>query len=255
MGWEWVGTGWAEFFCFCGHDWCVGGKLRGVELSSLSVWPGRVVGGRGEEAAEVGEAEGSGLAGLISMAGGGADWDGGGTAGLEAARLEAWVRVNQRALVAYARALVRDGEAARELAQEALLTAWRFRARFDGQRGDLGAWVRGILRNKWRELGRRRRWEVVDEAELEAIEALHRRWEAEAAAGQGELLERVEFCIDKLPATLREVVHGTYFSGWTGPELSMRLQASEVALRKRLQRAREAVKACLERVSEEEGGF
>lgn len=167
--------------------------------------------------------------------------------GLGRGRFEAWVKANQRALVAYARALVRDGDTARELAQEALLTAWRFRDRFDGERGDLGGWVRGILRNKWRELGRRRKLEVVEEAELEAIEALHRRWEADAAGGQGELIERVGECIGRLPDALREVVHGTYFSGWTGPELAERLQASEVALRKRLQRARDAVRECLER--------
>ena len=79
-------------------------------------------------------------------------------------------RDHHRLLLVYARTLVRDEGDARELVQDALLAAWKNLKRFDVTR-DRGAWLRGIVRNKWRDYCRQkgRRPLIADEglAELE----------------------------------------------------------------------------------------
>ena len=80
-------------------------------------------------------------------------------------------REHHRLLLVYARTLVRDEGDARELVQDAFLAAWKNLKKFDVTR-DIGAWLRGIVRNKWRDYCRRKgcRPLIADEelAELEA---------------------------------------------------------------------------------------
>ncbi len=50
----------------------------------------------------------------------------------------------------YARTLAGEEHTARDLAQEAFLLAWQSWSKFDITR-DFASWLRGIIRNKWRE--------------------------------------------------------------------------------------------------------
>lgn len=165
---------------------------------------------------------------------------------LDQVALQCWVEKNQRALLAYAQALSGEREMARDLVQETLLMTWRLRKRFDANQGDLGSWIRGILRNKWRDVAKKRRLEIHDPEEIEAIEGLHRQWEFIVSKGQGDLIDLVHICLSQLSGSLEEAVKQYYFFGWSSAEVAKRMNSSEVATRKRLQRAREAIKSCLE---------
>ena len=68
---------------------------------------------------------------------------------------------------AFARTLCHDAEMAEDLAQEAILSAWRHRDKFEPGT-NLRAWLATILRNRFYSLGRRRKWQA--DYDQEAIE-------------------------------------------------------------------------------------
>jgi RNA polymerase sigma-70 factor (ECF subfamily) len=96
-----------------------------------------------------------------------------------------------------------------DLAQEVFLAAFRNLAAF--RRGDdLGAWLRGIARNKlhdhWRRTSRRERaMEAFREEVGRAIEA---DLERVASADRSDAIEALLRCISRLPEKLRRVVRG-----------------------------------------------
>lgn len=69
------------------------------------------------------------------------------------------VRENHATLTAYARMITGDGVKAGEIVQDAFVTAWQNIGKFDVTR-DLPSWLRGIVRNKWREACRRGNREI-----------------------------------------------------------------------------------------------
>lgn len=83
-----------------------------------------------------------------------------GLAQTDARAFEALVRRHEPALRRLATLLLNDPERARELTQDALVLAWERRARYE-PRGQLRAWLGGIVRNlAWREARRRALWKV-----------------------------------------------------------------------------------------------
>jgi RNA polymerase sigma factor (sigma-70 family) len=154
------------------------------------------------------------------------------------------VRQHHRALLAYGRAL--NANAGADLVQEALLVAYRRLEHFDPQ-GDFAAWVRGIIRNKWRDYCRSLHEQPLDEDQLATIEAQHATW-AHAVAEARErnpLFSKLEHCLAKLPDPLRQVVDSCYYQAHTSEEAATELGLSPVSIRKRLERARSALRDCL----------
>ena len=155
-------------------------------------------------------------------------------------------REHHRGLLVYARALCRNEATAADLVQDAFLTAWNGLGRFDVTR-DFGAWVRGILRNKWREHLRRHAREVdVDEKTLAAWEARLATWDEARREDRGEVFVALEDCLRRLPDGLGEPVRRFYYEGESGEGVAASLGLDAAALRKRLQRAREALRDCLD---------
>ena len=152
-------------------------------------------------------------------------------------------REHHRMLLAYAQTLLRDEEEARELVQDSLLAAWKNLKRFDVTR-ETGAWLRGIVRNKWRDHCRQkgRRPECAT-GNLEDLEADLARWESDQ---QRPLFEALEECCRKLPQTLRKTVQLFYFDGLRGREAADALQVNDATVRKRLERARTLLHECLQ---------
>ena len=122
-------------------------------------------------------------------------------------------REHHRCLLIYARALSRNEATAADLVQDAFIAAWRNLGRFDVTR-DFGAWLRGIIRNKWREHLRRHAREVdVDDATLEAWEFRFALWDANRSPGNDDLLVTLDDCLKHLPDTMCEAVIEAWRSG------------------------------------------
>lgn len=154
------------------------------------------------------------------------------------------VRDHHRPLLAYARVLCGRGAQAEEIVQDAFVAAWQALGKFDVTR-DFGSWLRGIARNKWRDQCRRLRREVpLDEEALSRLEESFHRWSG--MAGESELLDRLAHCRSKLPATLAEAIREYYDRGNDGDSAARALEISPATLRKRLERARAALRDCLE---------
>lgn len=159
---------------------------------------------------------------------------------------EALVRAHHRRLLAYALALVRRNDVAEDLAQEALLVAHRNLGRFDAER-DFGAWVRGIIRMKYLEWTRSHRLERRSEAQIEEIDACHRQWDQAAEEGRGDALAALRACRQDLGSHIVETLDLYYSDQHSCADIAARLGTSEVVVRKRLQRAREALGDCLKK--------
>lgn len=156
-------------------------------------------------------------------------------------------REHHRGLLTYARALSRDPALAADLVQDAFVSAWRNLDRFDTTR-DFGAWMRGIVRNHWRDHHRKHGREVeVDEATLELWEHRHAGWDENRRAGNPELFDALETCLERLPESMGEVVRRFYYREQSGETIAGALGIEVVTFRKRLQRAREALRDCLDR--------
>ena len=152
------------------------------------------------------------------------------------------IRGHHLGLVAYATALVKSEAAARDLVQDSCVAAWQSLGKFDVSR-DFGTWMRGIVRNKWREHCRKYKREVaLDEETLSRLEQPF-----EGSPEDADLFARLAECRSKLPEPMAEVVRVIYDEGRTSDEAAEILETKAPALRKRLERAREALRLCLSR--------
>ncbi|MBT8043671.1 MAG: sigma-70 family RNA polymerase sigma factor, partial [Verrucomicrobiae bacterium] len=131
----------------------------------------------------------------------------------------------------------------RDIVQDAFVVAWRNLETFDVTR-DFGSWMRGIVRNKWREsLRKNSRQVALDDETLEFLEADARQWDG--LRHQGGVFTRLELCLKKLPDSLAEAVKAFYYDGYSGEEAAAKLSVQSATLRKRLERARGGLRDCL----------
>lgn len=160
------------------------------------------------------------------------------------AKFSRLAREHHRMLLVYARTLVRDEGDARELVQEALLAAWKNMARFKVDRPG-GPWLRGIVRNKWRDYcrkrGRRPEFSEQDLSELEGTLVTF-----DQTTPRPTLFDALQECREKLPETHAEAIAAVYDQGLSGEEAAARLEIRPATLRKRLERARAALHDCLQ---------
>lgn len=152
------------------------------------------------------------------------------------------VREHHASLSAYARIISREPTAVADLVQDTFITAWQNLHKFDVTR-DIASWLRGIARNKWRETCRKNGREIsMDEASLTALEQTLHEWQAD----KPEIFDRLEDCRSRLPEPLELTLRSCYDESLSGREAAEKLQINEVTLRKRLERAREALRQCLQ---------
>jgi len=151
---------------------------------------------------------------------------------------------HHRGLLAYARALTKEDHTSRDIVQDAFVVAWRNMETFDVTR-DFGSWMRGIVRNKWREsLRKNARETALDDETLEYLEADAKQWEG--LRDQGGVFARLELCLKKLPESLADAVKAFYYDELSGEEAASVLSVESSTLRKRLERARGGLRECLQ---------
>lgn len=152
---------------------------------------------------------------------------------------------HQDMMLVYARTLLRDELVAREVVQESLVAAWKGMERFDITR-DIGSWLRGIVRNKWKDVCRKqgRSLEFADE-DLEYLEG-----RMVALSERPAVFDDLADCREKLPVEMGEVVSLSYDEGLKSEVAGERLGVSGATVRKRLERARLLLRDCLEKVGD-----
>ncbi|MDB6079364.1 MAG: polymerase sigma factor, sigma-70 family [Akkermansiaceae bacterium] len=151
------------------------------------------------------------------------------------------IQSHHRVLYAYAIAISRSETVARDLVQDAFVAAWQSIGTFDVTR-DFPSWLRGIVRNKWREHCRVYAREVaMDEKAFSRLEQTL----APYSEGDNALFSRLAECREKLPDPMQEAITLSYDEGRSSDEASAALSLSPAAFRKRLERAREAIRLCL----------
>lgn len=153
------------------------------------------------------------------------------------------MRLHHRELLVFAGAATRDREAARDIVQEAFVSAWRSFETYDEER-DFGAWMRGIVRNKTKDWFRRQQREPIADSDLVDIEVDIAAWQAARSHGNS-VFEIVETCIKRLPVNFEKAVRTFYFEDYCGDEAAAVLGISPANLRKRLQRARSLLHECI----------
>jgi RNA polymerase sigma-70 factor (ECF subfamily) len=128
--------------------------------------------------------------------------------------------------VAYSLAyrICRSREASEEVVQDAFLSLWRSRDRYDSGRGELRTWLLGMVRNssidRLRRSGVRERHSARSEELEEQLEAAER---TEDEVQQREQRAEVRVALDTLPAEQRRVIELAYFGGLTHREIASQL--------------------------------
>lgn len=142
----------------------------------------------------------------------------------------------------YLRALGAGADEADDLVQEVLLVAMRQPLPADP--AVAGAFLRGVARNLW--LRSRRWWQRRREREIAvAVEEL---WLASAAEDEGDgLLAQLDACLDKLERRTRGALERHYRDGVAWADIAAELGMQPNGVKTLAQRARQALRTCLER--------
>jgi len=117
--------------------------------------------------------------------------------------------------------MVGNRVAAEDTTQEAFLSIWRSRLRYDPSRGSVRTWVLGIVHN--RAIDTLRRGSVHDRAR-DTIEGVEERFEAaertEVEVARREEAAGVRSALDTLPDDQRRTIELAYFGGFSHSEIA-----------------------------------
>ncbi|MDD5728728.1 MAG: sigma-70 family RNA polymerase sigma factor [Victivallales bacterium] len=160
-------------------------------------------------------------------------------------RFEQLVMENHRQILAFAFSLTSDIHAAKDIAQEAFLTAFKKVDSYDSGRS-FAVWVRGIVRRKYLEWVRASRGKVLTSELIDLIEARHRNWEENVLTAGKDLFYLLNKCLEKLDEEQKRIVNMFYFQRRSGREIAAAVNLNEATVRKRLERIRTALKDCIE---------
>lgn len=114
-----------------------------------------------------------------------------------------------------------DRNVAEDITQEAFMSIWRSRTRFDRSRGSVRAWVLGIVHHRAIDALRRNSGHLRHHASAEGIEE---RFEApertEVEVARLDEASEVREAIGTLPGDQQEVVRLAYFGGFSHTEIA-----------------------------------
>ena len=134
-----------------------------------------------------------------------------------------------------------------DLAQEALIEAFKSSHTYDPRRGDLRSWLGGIVRNRVR-----RTWQ---ESKREQKRQERARFDLQRVAAEAETptdvsldphVDALRLCMEKLPENGGRIIRAHYGEGLSCPEIADRLKMSVSAVYVTLHRVRRALRQCVE---------
>lgn len=162
----------------------------------------------------------------------------------QTALFEVLMRRHNERIYRAARAILKDETEAEDVMQQAYVNAYSHLRQFDA-RAKFSTWLTRIAINEAITRARKRgRYEVLDEDDIEAREAVmaSREQDPERQAFATELGKLVEAAVDTLPDGAREVFMLRDVEGLTTAEVSECLAVSEDVVKTRLSRARAALR-------------
>src|SRR5262245_15834835 len=111
--------------------------------------------------------------------------------------------------------------AAEDVVQEALLSIWRSRRRYDPTRGSVRTWILGIVHNRAVD-GLRR--SSVHERRRESLDVVEERFEArertDVEVARREEARSVRGALETLPTEQRQTIELAYFGGFTQSQIA-----------------------------------
>ncbi len=129
------------------------------------------------------------------------------------------------AAFALALRICRQRALAEDVVQEAFLSVWRSRARYDRARGSVRTWLFGVVHNRAIDAIRRRavreRGVVFDEGAHERVPAPER---TEAQVARREEAREVRAALEELPEEQSRVIELAYFGGLTHVQIASMLE-------------------------------
>ncbi len=160
---------------------------------------------------------------------------------------EILVREHADMLTAFVRSLVSRSDLVDDLFQETMMVAWRRLGDYDRTQ-PFGPWLRGIAARLVLQHRRRsaRGFLCCEPEVLTALEAEYRRFEQQPADSFRHRIEKLGSCLNRLPPLMRDAIDMVYGRGLSLQNLAATLEATEEAVKKRVQRARQMLAKCLE---------
>ncbi len=161
---------------------------------------------------------------------------------------EILVRENAGMLVTYLRSVVWNPTAVDDLFQETMLVAWRRLNEYDRAR-PFGPWLRGIAARLVMAHARQAKRDlmVCDEGVMEYLDRQVERITQCNGDSWDEKLAALQECLAALPEGHRQAITLRYLEGRTADGIAGLLEVTREAIKKRLQRARAMLLACLQR--------
>ena len=117
--------------------------------------------------------------------------------------------------------MVGNSVTAEDITQEAFLSIWRSRLRYDQTRGSVRTWVLGIVHNRAIDALRR---SVVHDRRRETMEGIEERHEArertDVEAARREEARSIRTALDTLPDEQRRTIELAYFGGFSHSQIA-----------------------------------
>jgi RNA polymerase sigma-70 factor, ECF subfamily len=117
--------------------------------------------------------------------------------------------------------MVGDRVLAEDISQEAFLSIWRSRMRYDSARGSVRTWVLGIVHNRAIDALRRGSVHERRREEFEGVEERHESPErTDVEAARREEARSVRSALDTLPVDQRRTIELAYFGGFSHSQIA-----------------------------------
>jgi RNA polymerase sigma-70 factor (ECF subfamily) len=121
--------------------------------------------------------------------------------------------------------MVGDRTAAEDIVQEAFLSMWRSRVRYEPARGSVRTWVLGIVHHRTIDGLRRNLVHQRRRASAEGIEEIHEAAErTDVEAARREEARTVRAAMEELPGEQLQVIELAYFGGFTHTQIAEMLE-------------------------------